>query len=324
MKSLSHSDLILSTICSPDSGPGLTVATSDKVSTTVHSLWLLSPFIRSAIASVNDKTDDHLIILPDFTSEQFRKVVDLIRPSNSESLVFNDVTRDILELIGIDISNYEEKPEDDMRCRFCEEHISGGDRGLRSHLISSHLNIEIEKEVEAFFGSSDRCSECEESHRTDSARRLHLSHQHSYLVEKIDHLIQQNQADFNEDLVADIQRKMEVIIDDSSDDSDVDSEGDADNESDEDDVQNQLMLCNPNLSDSEDEDEADITEDQVEKQNDGIEDQDEEQNYGTEDQVEEKIDEKEKRFIGIQKYLLQDLQDDSDSESDSEIEDSEA
>ena len=219
MKSLSHSDLILSTICSPHSGPGLTVATSDKVSTTVHSLWLLSQFIRSAIASVN-RTDDHLIILPDFTSEQFRKVVDLIRPSNSESLVFNDVTRDILELIGIDISNYEEKPEDDMRCRFCEERISGGDRGLRSHLISSHLNIEIEKEVEAFFGSSDRCSECEESHRTDSARRLHLSHQHSYLVEKIDHLIQQNQADFNEDLVADIQRKMEVIIDDSSDDSD--------------------------------------------------------------------------------------------------------
>ena len=322
MKSLSHSDLVLSTVFSPDSGPSLTVATSDKVATTVHSLWLLSPFIRSAIASVN-RTDHHLIILPDFTSEQFRKVVDLIRHSNSELLVFNGVTRDILELIGIDISNYQEKLEEDMRCRFCEEHISGGNRGLRCHLISSHLNIEIEKEVEAFFGSSDRCSECLEFHRADSSRRLHVSHQHSYLVEKIDQLIQQNQADFNEDLVADIQRKMEMISDDSSDDSDVDSEGDADHESDEDDVQNQLMLCNPNLSDSEDEDAAG-TEDQNEEQNDGTEDQDEEPNDGTEDQDEEQNEEKEKRFIGIQKYLLQDLQNDSDSDSDSETDDTEA
>ena len=308
MKSKSHSQQLL-TICwsheEADPGHSVMMVTGDSVGTTSLHLWLLSPFIRSVMNSIKT-TDQHLIILPDFTSEELGEALEVIKFPEPDVFVFNEVTKNILDVIGIDIK-YEEQERDlddsetdtdsqnYIQCMCCPEQIRGGKKKLREHLILSHLKNEIELEVSEYFGSSDQCKKCQKLHLTVASKEKHLSYEHSYLVEKIDKLMEKiNHRENPEDIFEDIRRKMDEISDsdDSDDSDDTEDENHSDDESSEA-IQNQLMMCNPNLSDSDTEEEDD-------------------------DIVKEEKDDKDE----VHKILMQYHKNLDDTDSDSESEDS--
>ena len=108
MRSRSHHHQILRTVkdcLTSDLSPRLMMVTSDNAGTNAGHLWLFSDWIRSLLGSV--RSEEHLVILPDFTSEELGKALQVLQFSQQDTRLFNGVTKDILEILGLDMDKYE-------------------------------------------------------------------------------------------------------------------------------------------------------------------------------------------------------------------------
>ena len=83
----------------------LLMVTSDNLGTNADHLWLLSAWLRSLLGSIS--SEDHLVILPDFTSEELGRAMQVLQFSQQDSRVFNRGTRDILQILGVETDKYE-------------------------------------------------------------------------------------------------------------------------------------------------------------------------------------------------------------------------
>ena len=79
------------------------ISGSDNVRTDSSSLWLLSPLVRSVLASLRE-VQGNTLILPDFSSEDVRTALDIIGGVQKGLLVFNSSTKSLLETFGVNIS----------------------------------------------------------------------------------------------------------------------------------------------------------------------------------------------------------------------------
>ena len=79
---------------------------SDNVRTDSSSLWLLSPLVRSVLASLRN-VQGNTLILPDFSSEDVRTALDIIGGEQRELLVFNFATKSLLETLGVNLNKTE-------------------------------------------------------------------------------------------------------------------------------------------------------------------------------------------------------------------------
>ena len=79
------------------------VAGRDNVRSRSERLWILSPLVRSTIGSLAGlvRTQDPLIILPDFSHEDIERALKIVQGNVKDNLIFNSVTKDILETLGI-------------------------------------------------------------------------------------------------------------------------------------------------------------------------------------------------------------------------------
>ena len=108
LRSRTHDQQILrlvSNLLESDLSHKLLMVTSDNVGTNADHLWLFSPWLRSLLASV--RREENLIILPDFTSEELEQAMQVLQFSQQGRRVFNGVTKDILEILGVGIDKYE-------------------------------------------------------------------------------------------------------------------------------------------------------------------------------------------------------------------------
>ena len=76
---------------------------SDNVRTDSSSLWLLSPLVRSVLASLRN-VQGNTLILPDFSSEDLRTALDIIGGEQRELIVFNSTTKPLLETLGVNLN----------------------------------------------------------------------------------------------------------------------------------------------------------------------------------------------------------------------------
>ena len=80
----------------------------DNVSRHSDGLWILSPLVRSTLGSLAGLVSAHaqepLLILPDFTHEDIDTALRIVEGNVKENLIFNSVTKDILETLGIHLS----------------------------------------------------------------------------------------------------------------------------------------------------------------------------------------------------------------------------
>ena len=79
---------------------------SDNVRTDSSSLWLLSPLVRSVLASLRN-VQGNTLILPDFSSEDVRTALDIIGGEQRGLLVFNSTTKSLLETLGVNLNKTE-------------------------------------------------------------------------------------------------------------------------------------------------------------------------------------------------------------------------
>ena len=300
LRSVSHHQQMLRMVAErlghSDLSHKLLMVTSDNVGTNADHLWLMSSWLRSLLGSI--RSEEHLIILPDFTSEELCQAMPALQfPQHQQGMmVFNGVTKNILEILGVDIDQYalhdegrngfEAQPEMEetkLKCIYCPEQFIGEklERKLRLHLITSHYENEIEKEVSKYFGSSDKCKKCEKIQQTISSKRIHLSYKHSSLVGTIGKIIEKIHISDNrhEEHTKNVNYHNECEKTDKMETDDDNTDHD---------IQNQLIMANQNFSDSESEDE------------------------------EASVD-KDEMYLGVQNILLQDQNlDDTDSDSDEE------
>ena len=76
-------------------------------------LWLVSPFVRSIIGSLNNG-EKNILIIPDFSIENIEtalRIIERKKGSQDELFFFNSATKHFFETLGIDIKNYETAPE---------------------------------------------------------------------------------------------------------------------------------------------------------------------------------------------------------------------
>ena len=66
----------------------------DNVRTDSSSLWLLSPLVRSVLASLRN-VQGNTLILPDFSSEDVRTALEIIGGGQRGLLVFNSTTKSL-------------------------------------------------------------------------------------------------------------------------------------------------------------------------------------------------------------------------------------
>ena len=80
----------------------------DNVSRHSDGLWILSPLVRSTLGSLAGLVSAHaqepLLILPDFTHEDIDTALRIVEGNVKENMIFNSVTKDILETLGIHLS----------------------------------------------------------------------------------------------------------------------------------------------------------------------------------------------------------------------------
>ena len=76
----------------------------DKASACSDSLWIFSPLVRSVIDSLKN-IEEHMIIFPDFSSEDIKTALDVIKGNGLKDLAFNSTTKILLETLGIDLKN---------------------------------------------------------------------------------------------------------------------------------------------------------------------------------------------------------------------------
>ena len=69
-------------------------------------LWLLSPLVRSLMASLS-VSEDAVILLPDCHRDDVTVGLGLLRDSGQDTLVFNARVRSFLEAIGLDVRSSE-------------------------------------------------------------------------------------------------------------------------------------------------------------------------------------------------------------------------
>ena len=76
----------------------------NKASTYSDSLWMFSPLVRSVIDYLKN-IEEHTIIFPDFSCEDIKTALDVIKGNGREDLAFNSTTKILLETLGIDLKN---------------------------------------------------------------------------------------------------------------------------------------------------------------------------------------------------------------------------
>ena len=70
-------------------------------------LWLLSPLVRSLMASVTSEAEDAVILLPDCDKDDVIRGLAVLRYSGEDTVVFSAGVRSFLEAVGMDVSRSE-------------------------------------------------------------------------------------------------------------------------------------------------------------------------------------------------------------------------
>ena len=270
-----YSSLVLKTI--KDSGHGqddpLAIVGSEGMSSEVSNLWMYSPLVRSILNTLS-KVEQHLIILPGFSSEDIRSGLDMLHKSDNEPLYFNERTKCFLETLGVDMRNSEvvekikfelvvgksdeQRDLEDVKCIFCERRFVGSRSKLKDklkcHIGNIHFSQEMQKEISIFFDDRNNCLKCGKFYHRGNMKRKHLTFNHSYLVERImeevyKSLDRENSGRHPTDTEALLKSDHESSGDGRND---IKMETVEDDNDDIEDLQSQLLLIN-DLSDSEEE-----------------------------------------------------------------------
>ena len=96
-----HSDQVLGAL-QTENGCDILLIGNDNVSSHSDSLWILSTLVRSIIDSLKN-VEENLLIIPDFSSEDIKTVLDIIHAGmDGKEVWFNSATKYLLETLGID------------------------------------------------------------------------------------------------------------------------------------------------------------------------------------------------------------------------------
>ena len=75
----------------------------DGLRAQTETLWLLSPFVRSIIGSLSN-IENNMILLPDYSSQDITAALDIIEGKQKAVLVFSRATKELLEILGLNLS----------------------------------------------------------------------------------------------------------------------------------------------------------------------------------------------------------------------------
>ena len=104
LESENHSDQVLAALQNKN-GCDILLIGKDNVSSHSDSLWIFSPLVRSIIDSLRN-VDQNLLIIPDFSSEDIKTVLDIIDTGRDGTEVcYNFTTKDLLETLGLNLKN---------------------------------------------------------------------------------------------------------------------------------------------------------------------------------------------------------------------------
>ena len=106
LKSQTHPEHLVESLQSKSS-LDILVAGCDSVSSPSERLWILSPLVRETIGSLAGlvRAQEPLIILPDFTQEDIERALEIVRGDVRDNIILNSATKDILETLGILLTN---------------------------------------------------------------------------------------------------------------------------------------------------------------------------------------------------------------------------
>ena len=107
-KHTNHSSRIAKAVEETENDENLVISGSDGVPININNLWLFSPLVRSILDSLT-KVDHHLILLPGLSSQDIRDGLGILNgpdPDN-ELVFFNHKAKDVLETLGINLTNSE-------------------------------------------------------------------------------------------------------------------------------------------------------------------------------------------------------------------------
>ena len=326
-QSIFHNHQVINLLQSQSSAEGrkFQIVSGDKECVYSNKLWMFSSFIRSIVESLVI-AEDITIILPDYSAVDVTNATNILLNNKNDELVFSRKVKEILEALGIDITNTKIVNEDfdsketirrdlineflkkedasNISCNFCPKTFHGSKQTdkYKIHLGIIHFTAEMKIEVDKYFPANNKCSGCGKIYESSCLKRRHLIYNHSHLVKSIISLIkdQIKRDEPTEDEDSDFLNQLLKSNQDLSD-------SDSDEENDESDFIDKLQNSNQNLSDidsDEEHDESDLI-DELQNSNQDLSDSDSDE------------EEDESNFIDELQNCNQDL---SDSENDSDEE----
>ena len=224
-----HNENVMSILrqewASSDGDRTLTLVAGDSAAVAAGCLWMCSSLVRSLVGSTAASLaqQSSVLLLPDFSAADLEAAVSVLQSSGElDRIVFSGGAREVLQLLGVSmdrVTQLQEEEEEDGRgeskeairnnliaelvhnksveelvCYFCSKAFTGQKMKdkYKSHLSQMHFIDEMKKEIKKYFDKNDKCSDCGKAYVTVNLKRRHLGYNHSYLVDKIHHIISRN------------------------------------------------------------------------------------------------------------------------------------
>ena len=146
----SHSQLLLAALEQERSRYEVSVVGSDGDLVVSDILWLHSSWLRSLLEQSRSSLAETTLTLADFTGEEIRAALDLLRAEESPALVFSRRTKTVLETLGVNLSKATLRPvvkveeTQKIKVEYGEEEVEEAARNLQEIQEKLMLDNDLE------------------------------------------------------------------------------------------------------------------------------------------------------------------------------------